>query len=294
MSRTETITEGIKDLGAWGKSGAKAAWRVLIYTVVAYSLAVGLFVLVALGFLHLIGIETGVPPQIKPLTITYGYLVMVLLVPAELLRQWLAARRNELLHVLDPENGDAGIRYLPPSVWDKMDVKTAYRDDSGEMRFVEKSAEYLHRVQVSVKGGSRTGWECEYYDEKSNTAYCTRYPGDVSGTEIRRNLPESVEYLKHRAAVKAEWHGRFMRNFTDILDEQVRSRVNYLLHTLGDSIVPSEGQSSLRDDIKAATGDAEIADIADGERSTDDEIEMDNPFQNERLSVQLSDEGDSQ
>jgi hypothetical protein len=280
--------DNIKELGGWAKSGVLAAWRVFVYVVVAYSIAIGLFFLVALGFLHLIGIETGVPPQIKPYTVIYGYLVMLLLVPAELVRQWLAARRNELLHVLDPATGDAGIEQLPPNVWENLDVKTVFKDDDGNLKELDRDRDFLHRINVSTKNGSRKGHECEYYDKDTNTAYCS-YHGGVSGTEIRREMRDGMEYLKHEASVEREWGERLRRNFADIVETAVGKRANYLIHVLEGERVP--GESSLRDDVRTATGEAEIDDIVDGRRDHADDIDQSNPFEGERLSVQLG--GDS-
>jgi len=276
--------DNIKELGDWAKGGAKAAWRVFVYVIVAYSIAVGLFFLVSLGFLHLIGIETGVPPEIKPYTVIYGYLVMLLLVPAELVRQWLAARRNELLHAVDPADGDAGVCGVPPSVWEDLTVKTVTRGEDGGLHELDRDTNDLHRIDMAVSGGTRGAYECEYYDESTNTAY-TAYYGDVSGSEIRKEMTEGVEYLRHEASVEREWNERLRRNFTDILEQQVQARVNYILHVLEDESVPAE--SSLRDDIKRATGEAEVADIVEGERSHEEDIDQDNPFQSDSLSLQV-------
>ncbi|UPW01650.1 hypothetical protein M0R88_05990 [Halorussus gelatinilyticus] len=286
-----SYVESIKELANWAKTGIVKAWRLLIYVVVVYSIAIGMFATVALGFLHLIGIETGVPPEIKPYTVQFGYLIMLLLVPAEYLRQWIGARRNELLNVLDPANGDTETQKLPPKAWEDLTVKAIVKDENGELQELDRDKDYLHRINIGTRRGTRTGWECEHYDADTNTAYCSYY-GGVSGTEIRREMREGMEYLKHEASVEREWHERLRRNFSDIVEGAVGKRATYLIHVLEGERVP--GETSLRDDVRAATGEAEIDDIVEGRRDHSEDIDHENPFDSERLSVTINQGGENE
>ena len=281
----------VKYLVEGSKSGAKRAYKAFIQVVVTYAVFAVLLFVAAFGILEVLGIETGVPTELSGYLVYLSYGILVALIPAELLRQYIASREFERLHLVDPENGDAAFRELPPALWGALTVKSVYRDeDTGQLVEVERDKDHLHRISVETEAGARTGWEGEYYDDATNTVYVSYY-GGVSGTEIRREMKEGVEFLKLETAVEREWHERLRRNFSDILEQAVATRVNYVIALIEGERVP--GSESTREFIDRKTQDAEVDDILEFGKHPAEEVEQDNPFKSERVSEMVQNPGEN-
>lgn len=273
------------------KSGTKRAYALVVQLIVTYAIIVGLLFIASFGLLEIVGVDTGIPSEFTGYAIYFSYGIILCLVPAELIRQKIARRQIERLSITDPENGDTGYRELPPALWETLGVKSVFRDDdTGKLTEAERDKDHLHRIEVDTDDGARTGWECEYYDDATNTAYVSYY-GGVSGTEIRRAMKEGMEQLKLEASVEREWNEGLRRHFFAHFEDAVSRRVNHIVAIIEGERVP--GDESVREFIDRKTKGTDVEDILEFGAHPRDEIEGENPFESERTSEMLNNRGDS-
>ncbi|UHH25605.1 hypothetical protein [Halobacterium noricense] len=242
-----------------------------------------MFVYGGLGILELVSINTGIPDHIVPYVIPSALTVWALLPFTELVRKYVANPPKEILHEVDPEQGDAGMKYLYPNQWQNLTVVDVVRADDGTLVEVEKERTDLHNIDIDTDGGVVQGHECEFYDPDEGKAYVSFFGSDVSGTEIRRHR-DSAEYLKHEASAEKDIHQRLRNLYPDLVEQAVHNRMNYYIHVVEGEQVP--GKKSIRDIINQGIKSSELQEYVEEDPDFSDMIDMDDPFGEESMAKQ--------
>lgn len=271
------MKETIQYVGQSTKSGIIGAVRWVKRFIVTYGILLTLLVFSAFGILELLYIETGIPDHLAPYWISASVGVLVALPVAELARQHISRPPREILHEVDPEDGDFGVKYLRPKQWEELTVVDVARAGDGSLVEVEKEKHDLHQVQADTDDGVETAYECEFYDGNSNTAYVSFF-GGVSGTEIRRHK-DSAEYLKLEASAERDVHQRLRNLYPDLVEDAVHNRLNYYIHIVEDEVVP--GEESIRSIIDSRIQATELQEYVEEDPDFDDLVDMENPFEQE-------------
>lgn len=276
----------MKETLQWAAGGIKstiiAVGRWIKRFVLFYGTMLFLAGVSALALLELVHIDTGVPEPLIPYLIPIGVGIIPALPIVELARQHIAQPPREILHEVDPEDGDFGVKYLRPRQWDTLDVVDVVKAEDGSFVELEKDKHDLHQVQADTDDGTETAYECEFYDPVENTAYVSFF-GSVSGTEIRRHR-DSAEYLKLEASAEKDIHQRLRNLYPDIVEDAVHDRLNYYIHVVEGETVPAE--KSIRSIIDQRIGATELREYVEEDPDFDDLIDQENPFEKESEAKQ--------
>lgn len=271
----EYLGQGVRNFIDWCR-------RFVLY----YGVVLFLFGFSLVGFVEFTKLyDTGLSEQILRYWVPSSAGVVVSLPLAELVRQYISDPPREILHEVDPEEGDFGVKYLSPGQWEELTVVDVVRADDGSLVELERDKADLHRVQANVEEGEETAYECEFYDPEENQAYVSWFgKDDVSGTEIRRHR-DSAEYLKLEASAEKDVHQRLRNLYPEIVEAAVHDRLNYYIHVVEGETIP--GEESIRSLIDRKIRDTELQQYVEEDGDWDDLVDKENPFEQESLARQF-------
>lgn len=243
------------DFVTLAKAGGKAVKTVMfagLSWLKAWLLIILIFVLIGIGALEFIGIDTGVPDAAVGYSIYFAGAAIIGLPLSKLLLDWLVDRYGEFLHDINPASGDVAAWQLPPEWWEDLTVYTVdVLDDGSEVeREIDKNE--LHTVSTS-RG---MGWECEAYDPVENRARIS-YMGELKPYELRQKK-SNIEYIQGRLSTMADAAVDVISNIHQIARDASGREINKNIRVTEG--VRLQDEDAVTSSIEAAVQNSALAD----------------------------------